>query len=84
MVSRQGEFALTPLPDGGTRLTATTWYQHHLWPADYWRWWSEYIIHRVHEMVLENVRRRAQPVTNAPASTASAAASPAARARPGP
>jgi hypothetical protein len=84
LVSRQGEFALMPLPDGGTRLIATTWYQHHLWPAHYWRWWSGYIIHRVHEMVLENVRQRAQPVTIAPASTASAAASPAAPARPAP
>jgi len=33
LVSRQGEFLLTPLPNGGTRLEATTRYQHHMWPS---------------------------------------------------
>lgn len=59
LVSRQGEFLLTPLPNGGTRLTASTWYQDHLYPARYWKLWSDYIIHQVHQMVLENVRQRA-------------------------
>jgi len=59
LASRQGEFRLVPLPNGGTRLFATTWYQHHMWPAGYWRAWSDYIIHRVHGMVLENIRERA-------------------------
>jgi hypothetical protein len=58
LISKQGEFRLTELSDGGTRLEATTWYQHHLAPAHYWRWWSDYIIHRVHEMVLGNIRER--------------------------
>jgi hypothetical protein len=59
LVSRQGEFRLEPLANGGTRLYATTWYQHHLWPARYWKLWSDYIIHQVHGMVLENIARRA-------------------------
>ena len=59
MVSRQGEFLLEQLPNGSTRLTATTWYQDHLEPAPYWKLWSDYIIHQVHQMVLENVRQRA-------------------------
>ncbi len=59
LASRQGEFRLEPLSNGGTRLYATTWYQHHMWPATYWRAWSDYIIHRVHDIVLENVRERA-------------------------
>lgn len=59
LVSRQGEFRLEPLASGGTRLYATTWYQHHLWPAQYWRLWSDYIIHQVHRMVLENIAQRA-------------------------
>ena len=58
LVSRQGEFQLEPLPGGGTRLRATTWYQDRLQPARYWRWWSDYIIHQVHQMVLENIRER--------------------------
>jgi Polyketide cyclase / dehydrase and lipid transport len=59
LVSRQGEFFLEALPNGETRLTATTWYQDHLYPAPYWKLWSDYIIHQVHRMVLENVRERA-------------------------
>ena len=58
LTSQQGEFQLETLAGGGTRLHATTWYQHRLWPAQYWRWWSDYIIHQVHEMVLENIRAR--------------------------
>lgn len=57
LVSRQGEFLLTPVA-GGTRLTATTWYQHNLYPAQYWRWWSDWIIHEVHGMVLADIRAR--------------------------
>lgn len=59
LASRQGEFRLEALANGGTRLFATTWYQHHMAPAGYWRLWSDYIIHRVHDMVLENIRDRA-------------------------
>jgi hypothetical protein len=59
MVSRQGEFLLQALPNGHTRLTATTWYSDHLEPAQYWKLWSDHIIHQVHAMVLENVRQRA-------------------------
>jgi len=59
LVSRQGEFLLEPLTNGATRLTATTWYQDHLYPEQYWKLWSDYIIHQVHHMVLENVRQRA-------------------------
>lgn len=59
LASRQGEFRLEPLANGGTRLLATTWYQHHMWPAVYWRAWSDYIIHRVHDRVLANIRERA-------------------------
>ena len=58
LVSRQGEFQLEALPNGGTRLKATTWYEHGLWPSRYWKLWSDYIIHSVHAMVLENTRAR--------------------------
>ena len=60
LVSRQGEFQLEAMPNGGTRLKATTWYQHGLWPARYWKLWSDYIIHNVHAMVLENIRARSK------------------------
>jgi hypothetical protein len=60
LVSRQGEFRLTRLPNGQTLLRGTTWYQHGLWPAEYWRWWSDAIIHRIHLRVLNHVRTLAE------------------------
>jgi hypothetical protein len=55
-VSEQGQFSLTALPGGRTRLEGTTWYQHTMWPAAYWHLWSDYIIHRIHLRVLEHIR----------------------------
>jgi uncharacterized membrane protein YhaH (DUF805 family) len=59
-VSRQGQFLLTPLPGGGTRLEGTTWYQDSIWPTPYWRLWSDYIIHRIHLRVLNHIRERVE------------------------
>src|SRR5262249_14187629 len=33
LLSREGQFLLSPLPGGRTRLEGTTWYQHGFWPA---------------------------------------------------
>jgi len=55
-VSKQGQFLLTALPGGRTRLEGTTWYQHTMWPAAYWHLWSDYIIHRIHLRVLEHLQ----------------------------
>jgi hypothetical protein len=60
LVSEGGQFLLTPLPDGGTRLEGTTWYQHGLWPAQYWKFWSDAIIHRIHLRVLRHIRDEAE------------------------
>jgi hypothetical protein len=56
LVSERGQFLLEPLPGGRTRLVGTTWYQHHLWPAEYWRLWSDAIIHRIHLRVLRHIK----------------------------
>lgn len=56
MVSKQGQFHLTRLTDNRTLLEGTTWYQHGLWPAQYWKWWSDAIIHRIHGRVLAHIR----------------------------
>jgi len=58
--SEGGQFLLTPLPNGGTRLEGTTWYKHGLWPAAYWRVWSDAIIHRIHLRVLLHIRDEAE------------------------
>ncbi len=56
MVSNGGQFLLTALPNGETRLEGTTWYRHTLWPAPYWRLWSDAVIHRIHLRVLKHFR----------------------------
>jgi hypothetical protein len=49
-------YTLSPLPGGRTRLAGTTWYEHRMWPQAYWRWWSDFLIHRIHARVLEHVK----------------------------
>ena len=60
LVSKRGQFRLVRLSNGHTMLEGTTWYQHGLWPAEYWRWWSDAIIHRIHLRVLRHVRMLAE------------------------
>ncbi len=56
LVSKRGQFLLTPLPGGKTLLRGSTLYQHGLWPASYWRLWSDPIIHRIHDRVLTHIK----------------------------
>jgi hypothetical protein len=58
--SERGEFRLIPLPDGQTRLVGTTWYRHHMWPANYWKTWSDFLIGRIHLRVLTHVKKLAE------------------------
>jgi hypothetical protein len=66
LVSSGGQFRLIELADGRTRLEGTTWYRHTLWPETYWRWWSDYIIYRIHLRVLEHVKELAEDVQRDP------------------
>jgi hypothetical protein len=59
-VSERGEFRLTPLAGGRTRLEGTTWYRHHMWPAGYWQLWSDAVVHRIHLRVLLHIKRLAE------------------------
>lgn len=59
-VSHQGQFQLTALPNGHTRLEGTTWYTDAIWPAEYWRLWSDYIIHRIHMRVLNHIKQEVE------------------------
>ena len=54
---RRGEFRLIELPGGRTRLEGTTWYRNRMWPAAYWRQWSDFAIHRIHLRVLRHIQR---------------------------
>ena len=60
--SEEGQFLLTPLANGGTRLEGTTRYRNAIWPAAYWRLWSDYIIHRIHMRVLTHIQEHAEAV----------------------
>lgn len=59
-VSKQGQFKLIALPNGKTKLEGTTWYYHNIKPAFYWRLWSNYIIHKIHERVLNHIKVNAE------------------------
>jgi hypothetical protein len=59
-VSKQGQFKLTALPDGKTLLEGTTWYYHDIKPEAYWRIWSNYIIHQIHNRVLTHIKEKSE------------------------
>jgi hypothetical protein len=58
--SRRGEFRLTAMEDGTTRLEGSTWYEQNIWPNRYWRLWSDHLIHRIHDRVLRHIRAEAE------------------------
>ncbi|EYF08143.1 Hypothetical protein CAP_5903 [Chondromyces apiculatus DSM 436] len=55
--SQRGEFRLIALPGGRTRLEGSTWYTLSLFPALYWKAWSDELLHRIHGRVLAHVKR---------------------------
>lgn len=60
LLAREGEFRLTPLPGNRTLLEGTSWYQHGLGPAPYWRLWSDAIVHRIHLRVFRQIKALAE------------------------
>lgn len=58
--SQPGQFLLTALPNGGTRLQGTTWYKHDIKPAFYWQLWTDYVIHAIHGRVLNHIKHTAE------------------------
>jgi len=63
LASEGGQFLLTPLPNGRTRLEGTTWYRHHMFPAAYWKLWSDHIIHKIHGRVLSHIKQQSESPT---------------------
>jgi hypothetical protein len=55
-VSQRGQFKLTRLPGNRMLLEGTTWYFHDIRPEWYWRWWSNAIVHAIHERVLIHIK----------------------------
>lgn len=55
-VSEKGQFKLIKINNGKTLLEGTTWYHHDIYPEFYWRIWSDLIIHKIHERVLNHIK----------------------------
>lgn len=55
-----GQFALKPIQnaDGSvsTEVRGTTWYQNNMFPASYWKLWTDYIMHEIHSRVLRHIK----------------------------
>jgi hypothetical protein len=60
LVSKGGQFLLTPLGNNQTEVAGTTWYYHKAWPQRYWKLWSDAIIHNIHERVLKTIKQDAE------------------------
>ncbi len=55
-VSKKGEFHLTPLADGRTRIEGTSYYENRLWPSGYWLTISDYVVRHVQLRVLNHLK----------------------------
>jgi hypothetical protein len=58
--SKKGQFLLTELPNGFTELEGTTWYTQDIWPLNYWKIWSDFILHKIHWRVLNHIKKNAE------------------------
>lgn len=55
----KGQFRLNPLMKNGrvcTELVGTTWYDNRMWPASYWRFYADNIMHSIHSRVLAHIK----------------------------
>jgi hypothetical protein len=51
---------LVRLPGGRTRLEGSTFYELAMAPQGYWAIWSDLLVHRIHQRVLEQIRRESE------------------------
>lgn len=58
--SIRGEFRLTKIREGETLLEGSTWYQIDMGPRDYWRVWTDSIIHQIHMRVLNHIKKEVE------------------------
>lgn len=58
--SQKGQFKLTEMDNGHTKVEGTTWYKIHIHPAQYWDVWSKYILHQIHYRVLKHIKKESE------------------------
>jgi hypothetical protein len=63
--STRGEFRLIPAARGHTRLEGHTRYSVAIYPQGYWRATSEFLLHRIHLRVLQQVKRESEAAATA-------------------
>jgi hypothetical protein len=61
-ISKHGQFKLTLLPNGSALLEGTTWYYNKIRPNLYWDMWSDFIIHKIHERVLNHIKIESEKI----------------------
>ena len=61
--SQKGQFKLTELENGITRIEGTTWYHIHILPVGYWDIWSKFILHKIHYRVLKHIKGESERVS---------------------
>lgn len=58
--SYKGQFKLTKISADKTVLEGTTWYKVDIHPEFYWRIWSNFIIHQIHNRVLNHIKTESE------------------------
>ena len=58
--SKRGEFRFVDLGDGRTRLEGSTWYQIDMAPEAYWQIFSDALIRRIHQRVLDHIKQEVE------------------------
>ena len=58
--SQKGQFRLESLSANQTLLEGTTWYYADIKPERYWKIWSDFIIHRIHNRVLNHIKKESE------------------------
>lgn len=58
--SYKGQFRLTKISENRTELEGTTFYKVDIYPQFYWKTWSDFIIHRIHDRVLNHIKSESE------------------------
>ena len=59
LIARHGEFRIRSVA-GGTVLEGTTWYSDAIAPQWYWGPISDFVIHQIHQRVLDHIKHEAE------------------------
>lgn len=57
---QRGQFVLTALPGGRTRVEGTSWFEHNIWPQAYWAPLTRRVVKGVHQRVLIHIKQLAE------------------------